>query len=139
MTTSVNTSIQIRPKIWFWKSSSSEKTQISPQYASNQCRHCVVTVSQGSRTPPLSGLSQSRRAVQPPRVTDAYLEPIARNGIYAHKCDFYLRRFKTSKAVHIHRANCVHITVEEIIGVFNHIDTRFFLVKWEGYNEPEWE
>ena len=27
---------------------------------------------------------------------------------YKHKCDFCLRRFKTSKAMHIHRANCVH-------------------------------
>ena len=66
---------------------------------------------------------------------------------YAHKCDFCRRRFKTSKAMYIHRANCAHnyattdevFTVEEIVGVFDHIDARFFLVNWEGYNEPEWE
>ena len=65
----------------------------------------------------------------------------------AHKCDFCKRRFKTSKAMYIHRANCEHnyattdevFTVEEIVGVFGHRDARFFLVKWQGYNEPEWE
>ena len=30
-------------------------------------------------------------------------------------------------------------TVEKIVGVFGHKDSRFFLVKWEGYEEPEWE
>ena len=35
MATPANTSTQIRPKIWFWKSSSSENTQISPQYRTN--------------------------------------------------------------------------------------------------------
>ena len=68
---------------------------------------------------------------------------------YGHKCDFCLRTFKTDRAMHIHRANCVHndsttddvCTVENIVGVFSHKDTRFFLriVKWEGYEEPEWE
>ena len=66
---------------------------------------------------------------------------------YVHKCDFCERKFKTNKAMHIHRANCVHnyattqevFAVEKIVGVFGHKDARWFQVKWEGYEEPEWE
>ena len=48
----------------------------------------------------------------------------------------------------MHIASCVHnyyattdevFTVENIVGVFGHKDARFFLVKWDGYEEPEWE
>ena len=56
---------------------------------------------------------------------------------YAHKCDFCLRRFKTDKAMQIHRASCVHnyntteeiFVLEKIVGVFGHKDARWFLVK----------
>ena len=66
---------------------------------------------------------------------------------YDHKCDFCQRRFKTNRAMLIHRASCVHnyattdevFTIEKIVGVFGHVDARWFLVKWEGYDEPEWE
>ena len=66
---------------------------------------------------------------------------------YDHKCDFCQRRFKTNRAMHIHRASCVHnydttdevFAVEKIVGVFGHKEARHFLVKWEGYEEPEWE
>ena len=30
-------------------------------------------------------------------------------------------------------------TVEKIVGVFGHKDARWFLVKWQGYEDPEWE
>ena len=56
---------------------------------------------------------------------------------YMHKCDFYMRRFKTSQTVMRYRASCVHnyettnevFTLEKIIGVFGHKDARWFLVK----------
>ena len=46
----------------------------------------------------------------------------------------------------IHRNNCVHqygttdeyFPVEKIIGVFGHKDSRWFLVKYEGCEKPEW-
>ena len=66
---------------------------------------------------------------------------------YAHQCDFCKRKFKTRSSMLIHRASCVHnyattdevFTIEQIVGVFGHRDARWFLVKWEGYEEPEWE
>ena len=47
----------------------------------------------------------------------------------------------------IHRSSCVHnyattdevFTVERIVTVFGHKDARWFLVKWQGYADPEWE
>ena len=47
----------------------------------------------------------------------------------------------------IHRASCAYnyatteevFTVEEIVGVFGHKDSRWYLVKWQGHEEPEWE
>ena len=67
---------------------------------------------------------------------------------YKHQCDFCLRKFKTNKAMLIHRAtSCVHnyattdelSTLEEIVGVFGRADARWFLVKFEDYDESEWE
>ena len=90
-------------------------------------------------------VSQHVHKRAPIKVTAA--EVASAEAKYKHQCDFCLRRFKTNKAMHIHRANCVHnyattdevFTVEEIVGVFGHVDARFFLVKWEGHDEPEWE
>ena len=47
----------------------------------------------------------------------------------------------------IHRNNCVHrhnttdetFVVEDIVGVFGRIETRWMLVKFEGYDEPEYQ
>ena len=66
---------------------------------------------------------------------------------FKFKCDFCDRRFKTDAAMQIHRANCPHnygttektYEVERIVGVFGRIGARWFLVKWGGYEEPEWE
>ena len=56
---------------------------------------------------------------------------------YAHQCDFCKRKFKTRRAMLIHRSSCVHnyattdevFTVERIVNVFGHKDARWFLVK----------
>ena len=66
---------------------------------------------------------------------------------YKHKCDFCLRKFKTDRAMQIHRANCIHnyattdevFVLEKIVGVFGFKDARWYLVKWKGYDDPEWE
>ena len=66
---------------------------------------------------------------------------------YNHQCDFCQRKFKTNRAMLIHRASCVHnyatteevFVLEKIVGVFGHKDARWFQVKWEGYDDPEWE
>ena len=66
---------------------------------------------------------------------------------YKHKCDFCTRRFKTDRAMQIHKASCVFnydttddvYEIENITNVFGHIDNRWFLVKWKGYDEMEWE
>ena len=47
----------------------------------------------------------------------------------------------------IHRQHCMHnygtteevYVVEDVLDVFDHIDARWYLVKWQGYTEPEWE
>ena len=47
----------------------------------------------------------------------------------------------------IHRASCRHqcstteeyYEVEKILDVFGHVHPRWFLVKWRGYAESEWE
>ena len=90
-------------------------------------------------------VSQHVHKRKPLKVTEA--EVAKAEAKYKHKCDFCLRKFKTSRAMHIHRANCVHnyattdevFAVEKIVGVFGHKDARWFQVKWEGYDEPEWE
>ena len=66
---------------------------------------------------------------------------------FAHRCDFCDRRFRSNRAMLIHRQSCVHqynttdevFTVEDIVGVFGRIEARWMLVKWEGYEQPEWE
>ena len=66
---------------------------------------------------------------------------------YKHECEYCGRRFKLKKSVAIHQRSCVHsycateeyFVVEDIIGVFGHISNRWYLVRWEGYEEPEWE
>ena len=66
---------------------------------------------------------------------------------YKHQCDFCQRKFKTDRAIHIHRASCVHnygttdevYVVEKIVGVFGYKDARWYLVKWQGFDESEWE
>ena len=66
---------------------------------------------------------------------------------YKHKCDFCSRRFKTDRSMQIHKAICVFnydttdevYEIENITNVFGHIDNRWFLVKWKGYDEKEWE
>ena len=48
--------------------------------------------------------------------------------------------------MYIHRGSCVHqydttdetFVVEELVGVFDWVEVRWFLVKYEGYEEPEW-
>ena len=65
---------------------------------------------------------------------------------YKFKCDFCPRRFKTDKNMQIHRCNCIYnydttqevYEVEEVVGAFGHVDNRWLLVKWKGYDDPEW-
>ena len=48
--------------------------------------------------------------------------------------------------MHQHRESCVHnyaatdqvFEVDAIINVFGHIKTRWYLAKYAGYPEPEW-
>ena len=60
---------------------------------------------------------------------------------YEHKSDFA----NAGLISHIEQCTCIEqaayttTMVETIVNVFNHKDTRFFLVKSEGYEEPEWE
>ena len=66
---------------------------------------------------------------------------------YKHECEYCGRRFKLKKSVAIHQRSCVHFydttekyyVVEDIIGAFGHIPNCWYLVRWEGYEEPEWE
>lgn len=66
---------------------------------------------------------------------------------FKFKCDFCTRRFRTDRDKHIHRTSCAYnyntteevFVVEDIVGVFGDVDARWFLVKWEGYEDPEWE
>ena len=63
------------------------------------------------------------------------------------QCDFCKRKFETKRGMHIHRASCIHqytasekrYEIEEIRDVFGSIDARWFLVKWVGYDAPEWQ
>ena len=62
---------------------------------------------------------------------------------YKHKCDFCSRRFKTEINMMKHRAHCIYnygttdeiYEVEKIVDVFGHASSRWFLVKWVGYEE----
>ena len=68
---------------------------------------------------------------------------------YEHKCDFCLCKFKTDRSIHMHTPRklvCAQLHNDRYglhcckdWGVFGHKDTRFFLLKWEGYEEPECE
>ena len=66
---------------------------------------------------------------------------------FDHKCEYCDRKFKTARAMKIHTAHCMYaystteerFEVESIIGVFGSRANRWFLVKWTGYDEPEWE
>lgn len=66
---------------------------------------------------------------------------------YEHECNFCPRRFKTLRGMRIHRASCQHnygttdetYELEQILNVFGHVHTRWFLVKWKGHDKPEWE
>ena len=66
---------------------------------------------------------------------------------YSHQCEFCPRKFKTARAAKIHQVNCVHnygmtteyYELEKICDVFGHQAARWFLVKWKGYDTPEWE
>ena len=63
----------------------------------------------------------------------------AESQYHDHQCDFCLpvRKFKTNRAMLIHRASCVHnyattdevFTLEKIVGIFGRKDVRWFLVK----------
>ena len=52
---------------------------------------------------------------------------------YKHHCDFCQKKFKTDRAMHIHRASCIHnydttdevYVVEKIVGVFDYKDARW--------------
>ena len=74
-------------------------------------------------------------------------EAMAAQRKFKVKCDFCDRRFKTEAAMQIHRAACAFNynttektwVVEGIVGVFGRIGARWFLVKWGGFEEPEWE
>ena len=65
---------------------------------------------------------------------------------YQHKCDFCSRRFKTQANMQKHRAHCVYnydttsevFEIESIVDVFGYAHSRWFLVKYKGYQMPEW-
>ena len=65
---------------------------------------------------------------------------------FKYQCDFCTMRFKSRKAMYTHRKSCIHqydtteevFVVEAIVGVFGWLEARWFLVKYEGYVEPEW-
>ena len=90
-------------------------------------------------------VSQHVHKREPIKVTEA--EVANAEAKYDHQCDFCRRKFKTNRAMLIHRASCMLnyattdevFTVEKIVGVFGHKDGRWFLVKWQGYEDPEWE
>ena len=64
-----------------------------------------------------------------------------------HTCDFCKRKFETKRGKNIHRASCIYqytaseerFTIEKILAVFGQREVRWFLVKWEGHKEPEWQ
>ena len=66
---------------------------------------------------------------------------------YKYKCDFCTRRFKTQSNMMKHRAQCIYnydtteeiYEIEKIVNVFGFADSRWFLVKWVGYDVPDWQ
>ena len=65
---------------------------------------------------------------------------------YKHQCDFCTRRFKTDRAIHIHRDSCPYnydtteATFEPVYisAVFGHKDNRWFKTKYRGHRKLEW-
>ena len=72
-------------------------------------------------------------------------EAAAAQDSFSHKCDFCNRKFNSRKAMLLHRNSCIHqyntteevFTVEDIVGVFDCLENRWLLVKWEDYEEPD--
>ena len=81
-------------------------------------------------------MSQHVYKRKPIKVTES--EVARAESKYKHQCDFCQRKFKTDRAMHIHRASCVHnygttdevYVVEKIVGVFGYKDARWYQVKW---------
>ena len=64
-----------------------------------------------------------------------------------HKCEFCDRRFKAARHMKIHRTSCKYAygttekryEIDDIVGGFGRREARWFLVKFTGYEEPEWQ
>ena len=90
-------------------------------------------------------VSQHVHKRQPIKVTEQ--EVASAESKYKFKCDFCRRKFKTDRAMQIHRASCIHnydtteevFVFEKIVVVFGYKEARWYLVKCQGYEEPEWE
>jgi len=62
-------------------------------------------------------------------------------------CDFCKRKFATKRGMKIHRASCIYqytateerYVIEDILDVFGKVEARWYLVKFEGYEKPEWQ
>ena len=71
------------------------------------------------------------------RVNVSTAEANAAQKKFKFQCDFCMMRFKSKKAMYIHRGSCIHqydttdeiFVVEELVGVFGWIEVRWFLVK----------
>ena len=85
-----------------------------------------------------------RRSSKPAVTEEAVMEAETK---YPYQYEFCPRKFKTVRARKIHQTSCVHnyittteyFELEEIRGVFGHQEARWFVVKWKGYEKPEWE
>ena len=81
------------------------------------------------------------------RITVTEAEAVSVQNDFKHECECCKRKFKTPRAMRIHKTKCMYaysttdeiFEVEEIVGVFGHRANRWFLIKWAGYDEPEWE
>lgn len=66
---------------------------------------------------------------------------------FKHECEYCERKFQSARAMNIHKSSCMYAytataeeyEVENIVGVFGWRSNRWFLVKWVGYKESEWE
>ena len=78
------------------------------------------------------------------KVTNAEAKTVEEK--YIHQCDFCSRRFKTQDNMLKRRSHCVYnydttnevFEIEEIVDVFGFAHSCWFLVKYKGYEEPEW-
>ena len=77
-----------------------------------------------------------------------YRDSVTVQNKYKHQCEYCGRKFKTDRTSKIHETTCVHnydttdeyyYVVENIVDVFGRIEQCWFLVKWERYEEPDWE